>query len=373
MSALRVLYVEPFDGGAHAAFGDALAAHGGAAVTRLSLPARAWKWRMRGAGLWLAERHRAELEAPHDVLLCSSFTPLADLVALVPALVRLPKVVYFHENQWQYPVREREPRDHHFGFTQLVSAAVADLCLFNSRHNLATFLGHCQAVVDAMPDARPRATVRALAARSEVFPVPVELPAVDAAELREVPPGPARAAGPHILWSHRWEHDKDPDTFFAVLRALHARGCPFRLLVCGERYDRAPAVFEAARQELADRIDHFGFAATRADYEALLRRAQIAVSTALHEFFGIAMLEATHAGALPLVPDRLAYPELFPREYRYRDATELTDRLAAACRGWVAGAVDLRGDRRTLTERYDARVLAPTLIRRLAVLHQLPR
>ena len=34
------------------------------------------------------------------------------------------------------------------------------------------------------------------------------------------------------------------------------------------------------------------------------------VSTAVHEFFGIGVIEATSAGAVPLLPDRLAYPEL---------------------------------------------------------------
>ena len=46
-----------------------------------------------------------------------------------------------------------------------------------------------------------------------------------------------------------------------------------------------------------------------------------------NEFFGLAMVEACYAGATPLVPDRLAYPELYGPEYRYAGADELVARL----------------------------------------------
>jgi hypothetical protein len=36
----------------------------------------------------------------------------------------------------------------------------------------------------------------------------------------------------------------------------------------------------------------------------------VIVSTAEHEFFGLSVCEAIAAGAFPLLPDRLSYPEL---------------------------------------------------------------
>ena len=42
-------------------------------------------------------------------------------------------------------------------------------------------------------------------------------------------------------------------------------------------------------------------------------------STARHEFFGIAVVEAIACGCLPWLPDRLSYPELVPQELRGLD------------------------------------------------------
>ena len=46
----------------------------------------------------------------------------------------------------------------------------------------------------------------------------------------------------HIVWNHRWEHDKDPDTFFQVLIDLHNAHIPVNLSVLGESFDEVPQV-----------------------------------------------------------------------------------------------------------------------------------
>ena len=49
-------------------------------------------------------------------------------------------------------------------------------------------------------------------------------------------------------------------------------------------------------------------------YLKILSEADIIVSTAIHEFFGISVVEAIAAGAYPLLPKRLAYPEVLALE-----------------------------------------------------------
>lgn len=361
---MRILYLEPFGGGSHASFTQALTSAGalpGVEWTVLTLPGRHWKWRMRGFAAWAVLEREAMMAGRHDLVLASSYVPLAELVGLVPGLAAVPRILYFHENQLAFPSRrlrpEAEPRDHHFGFTQLVSALAATRCVFNSAHNRDAFLAAGRELLARMPDAVPRGWIERIEASSEVLPVPVALPHVPPRP-DLAPDDPERARGPVILWNHRWEHDKGPEAFFAALRQLHERSVPFRVAVCGRRFSRVPEAFDQARAWLGDRVVHWGTCEGRAEYLELLSRAQLCVSTAEHEFFGISMVEATHLGAEPLVPDRLAYPEVFPAEHRYSDPAALVERLQARCRAWMAGA-PLRADRRVITEPYRAARLLP--------------
>ena len=72
-----------------------------------------------------------------------------------------------------------------------------------------------------------------------------------------------------------------------------------------------PDEFNEARTRLATRLEHFGFADLEL-YRGLLNQATIVVSTAKHEFFGVAVVEAMAAGAAPVLPNDLSYPELIP-------------------------------------------------------------
>jgi len=158
-------------------------------------------------------------------------------------------------------------------------------------------------------------------------------------------------AAPLILWNHRWEHDKNPGPFFEALYALDRPGLPWRLAVVGERYGKAPEVFDRARERLAHRIEQFDYLESRQEYADLLCRATVVVSTALQENFGISVVEAIVAGAVPLLPNRLSYPELIPPEQRelflYESDAELSGRLEALLRPGAA----LSGPLETLRRR----------------------
>ncbi len=307
---------------------------------------------MRGSAVWFASQHRQELEQGCDVLFASSYLPLAELHGLVPATARMPSVLYFHENQLAYPVRPASGgRDHHFSFTQLVSALSATAVVFNSRYNRDSFFEAATRLLKRMPDAVPKSWLPQIREKSEVIPLPLKL-CGGSPELR-----PNSDAGPLILWNHRWEYDKNPEVFCDALEALANRDVPFRVAFCGQRFRKSPECFDRAKVALGSRVVVFGHA-PRDEYDELLRAADIVVSTAIHEFFGISIVEAIHAGAMPLVPDRLAYQETVSDEFRYASDDEFEARLEALCRRYQAGEV-LRADRRDSVAKFEAARVLP--------------
>jgi glycosyltransferase involved in cell wall biosynthesis len=301
---MRILALEPYCGGSHQAFLDGWSQAGQHEWTLLSLPACKWKWRMRHAAVTFAGEvgRRSDRGERWDLLFCSDMLNLAEFLGLAgPAVRDLPSLLYFHENQLTYPVQVESERDYQFGLTNMTSALAADAVWFNSAFHRDSFLSALESLLHRMADYQPFEAVSRIRAKSAVFP-PGVAPGAERGARR---PGPLR-----ILWAARWEHDKNPEEFFAALTLLQERRIPFRVGVVGAQFRDAPAVFAWARASLADHIDRWGYQSERAGYEAALRDADVFVSTARHEFFGLSAVEAILAGAYPLVPERLAYPEI---------------------------------------------------------------
>jgi glycosyltransferase involved in cell wall biosynthesis len=323
---LRVLALEPYYGGSHRAFLDGWVERSRHDWTVLSLPPRKWKWRMRHAAVTLAVEagKRLEKEPPWDVIFCSDMLNLAEFLGLAPPPLRnLPVLAYFHENQLTYPVVHEREWDYHFGITNMTTALAATRVWFNSDFHRHAFLTALRAFLKRMPDHQPLEAVDRIAQKSRVRHPSVSMP----------PGRPPRRPGPlRILWAARWEYDKNPDLFFAALHVLRAKKMDFRISVLGQRFQNSPSVFAGAKLDFADVIDHWGFLKSRKEYEAALTEVDVYVSTADHEFFGMAAVEAALAGAFPLLPARLAYPEVFDaknQDFFYsHGAEELADRLA---------------------------------------------
>ncbi len=257
---------------------------------------------MRHSAVTFANWLKNDVAKNFDLVFCSDMTNLAEFRGLLPAeLPRLPAVLYFHENQLSYPTLSEDRRDDHFAFTNLISALSADEVWFNSQFHLDNLLDGLANFLQRMPDFRELDSIDRLRSKSAVFPPGVDVP-------------PRRShdrTGPlHILWAARWAYDKNPAEFFGAMFDLEQAGVDYQLSVLGESFGEAPKIFEKAQEKLSHRILHWGYAASRDDYLRCLHSADIVVSTAIHEFFGIAIVEAIAAGAIPILPRRLSYPEI---------------------------------------------------------------
>lgn len=314
MSRPRAWLLSAYHGDSHAWWTDWLIAAIDTVDWQLfSLPGRHFRWRIRGNPLswWDA----LPQDTP-DLLVATSMVDLATLRGLHPRLAGVPALYYFHENQFAYPNSAEQHRSVDPQMVQLYGALASQSVLFNSAYNRASFLQGVHDLSQRLPEPLPQSLLPDLQRRSRVLPVPIH-PVAHGDRL----PG-------LILWPHRWEYDKAPQLFAEAVCRLHAEGLEFRLALLGARARKPHPALIRLREHCAARILVDGFL-PREQYLAWLARASIVISSTDHEFQGLAVLEAASAGATPLVPDRLCYPEQYPTACRYPagDIDALTRRL----------------------------------------------
>lgn len=323
---MRILLLEPYCTGSHRAWAEGYRASSQHEVQVLAMEGRFWKWRMHGGALELASQSR---DIPHDpdVLLATDMVNLPSFLSLTrPRFADTPIAAYFHENQLTYPLSPGADTDLTYGFMNFLTGLCSDWAFFNSEFHRNQFFSELPRLLKHFPDYNHLETVRELENKSSVLPVGCDLRRLDAAR----PSAPPRAFPPLVLWNQRWEYDKGPEVFFRALSVLAAEGVPFRLAVAGENFRQRPEEFLAAKEVFAQQLIHYGYADSE-DYARLLWQADVIVSTAIHEFFGIAVVEGIYCGAWPLLPNGLTYPEMIPSHLRaahlYDNFDDLVGRL----------------------------------------------
>ena len=334
---MKILIVEPFLTGSHAAWAREYAEHSSHEVDILGLEGRHWKWRMHGGAVTLARRF---LEGGHDpdLILATDMLDLTTFLALTRGkTAETPVAIYFHENQLSYPWSGDDPdpgleRDVHYGFINYTSALAADAVLFNSQYHLDSFLSELPGFLESFPDHNEEGSIDRIMKKSSVLPLGVDLAALDSHRMAG-----GENALPMIIWNHRWEYDKNPDEFFEALFVLADEGLEFEVAVLGESFSKCPPVFDEAKKRLGKRIVQFGYAEDFAEYARWLWRADILPVTSNHDFFGASTVHAIHCGCVPLLPDRLAFPEHLPPDLRdsslYIDRGDVISRLRVLIEG----------------------------------------
>ena len=310
--AAPIWLVSPYHTGSHRAWADGYVRHSRHPLRLLTMAGRFWKWRMQGGPLELAELARQALaDGVPRAILATDMVNLPAWLGLsganLPAACRSRSTC----TRTSSPIRWRpgEKPDLTYAMLNWLSQVAADRVIFNSAYHLEAWFDELPRLLRHFPDYnhlepdRHRAGPVRLSCRWALM-WPRQPPCVRS---RPVPRRCCSGTSAGNMTS-------GPDRFFHLLYRLQEDGVDFQVAVAGENFRNVPEEFEVARTRLADRIVHWGFVDDVAAYRQLLARADLVISTAMHEFFGISVLEAIAAGAFPLLPAALSYPELIPAE-----------------------------------------------------------
>lgn len=117
-----------------------------------------------------------------------------------------------------------------------------------------------------------------------------------------------------------------------ALERVLPQGLPLTVHVVGQQFRQSPREFDAIHALLAKyrALGHWGYVSSQSAYRRLLKSCHLVLSTALHDFQGLAVLEAVAAGCRPIVPERQAYPEWFGQDCCYTSDVAQPNREAAA-------------------------------------------
>ena len=338
---MDILFLEPFHGGSHEYFAKGIVNNSSFNIDLLTLPGRFWKWRMRGAAIEFCRMTNQNRK--YDLIVAGNLMDLCQWKAFNRSM-EAPVLLYVHENQLAYPIKDGEVRDFQYGWTDYTNMLCADRILFNSAYNRDSFFSELEKLITKLPDCKPERDFTSILNKISIIPPGCKTAETWDESLKCEQNGQA----PLIIWNHRWEHDKNPEDFFRILRILKNRGIPFRLALLGESYSASPECFKQSRIEFEEELIHYGYAKSIMEYEEWLGKADFVISTSNQENFGISIVEAASHGVIPLLPRRLAYPEVLPGEFHkdllFKDLPEACD-----CFFSLMKNPDLRGIRKRLS------------------------
>jgi len=306
---MKILFVDSWYSGSHKQWIDGIQKYSKHEIEILGLKGVHWKWRMHGGAISIAEKIK-KLDPP-DLIICSDMMDVALFKSLLPdKFSKIPLGTYFHENQFAYPISpdDKNKETYQFGFINYSTALVSDFILYNSEYNKDSFILGIEKMLKAMPDYKEAFLIESIIEKSQIMPLGCDLKNVFIGDNKK------DWDNPLVLWNHRWDHDKNPELFFKTLIRLAEESVTFKLAVLGKPKQGLSYIFHEARSVLGERIIQWG-EAPREEYLELIKKATHIPITSNQDFFGISAIEGMVAGAKPLLPNRLAFPEHLSPEF----------------------------------------------------------
>ena len=339
----KVLLLEPFFSGSHKYWAEGLQQFSKFEVEIDALPGRHWKWRMYNSAITFAERFKKRDDLP-DLILANDMLDLPTFLGLISSNKIIPTALYFHENQITYPWSPTDSdvvlkRENQYGFINFKSALAANQIFFNSSYHRQSFFEALPDFLRQFPDNQGVELVGQLKKKSQVLPLGIDLKSLESKE------NIRKSKVPLLLWNHRWEYDKNPESFFQALFKLKREGYKFEVAVLGKRYKNTPAIFVEAKQRLSQEIVCFGKVKNRVDYANWLGQADILPVTSQQDFFGQSVVEAIYCNCFPILPKRLAYPEHIPTQFHSKFYYENIDDFYQLLKWAIENIELIRGEK----------------------------
>lgn len=158
----------------------------------------------------------------------------------------------------------------------------SDVLIFNSNFNRTSFLNSIQPFLNIQSDFKLKQIREKVEPKCEVIYFPIQFHRMPRRNEENY------CSVLHLIWPHRWEHDKNPQLLTETLVELNKRQIPFRASIIGEKFQTIPECFDGIQEKLGDKLVNFGFL-SREDYLKCLLDGDVVISTAGHEFYGVSM------------------------------------------------------------------------------------
>lgn len=318
--------------------------------TTLTLPARFYSFRVLGNPLSFTNQYQQQLSEKYDLLIATSMVDITTLRGIFTSMANTPLWLYCHENQFAYPessLQKQQANEQQLHtrvqaqMTFLYSCLAADKISFNSQWNLNSSRQGLKQLLNKLPERNESEMVQKIYSKASVLPVPLF-------------DGPTNAMPSHreaglektrlkIVWNHRWEYDKGPSYLGAFVIECIKQDIPCDFYINGQQFRSQPEAFKEIKENLIASknacLVSFGFIESRDEYIRTLERCDVVVSTSLHDFQGLSVLEAVQHGCIPLLPNNLVYPEIFSSNYLYEfDSNEEQNaiNMLDCLEGWKA-------------------------------------
>ncbi len=309
---MKILIIEPYFTGSHKKWAQEFQKYSKHDINFLTLPGRYWKWRMHGGAITLAQKFN-NLDTKPDIIITTDMLNLP-LFKSIANTKDIPIAMYFHENQITYPWSPNDrdivkERDHHYGFINYSSSLVSTINLFNSDFHRNSYINSLKNFLSNFPDHNDLSNIDLIKLKSKTLHLGIDLKKFDSYKPKEI-----KNTEPLILWNHRWEHDKNPNDFIDLIDNLNRKNLDFKCILLGQNNEKKSGYFDEFIRRFPERIFHAGYCESFKEYASLLWKADICPITSIQDFFGISIAEAAYCNTQPLLPNRLAYPEIYKED-----------------------------------------------------------